>query len=473
MHLKRSRFAVLLLLLTGCAGLIGVPDLTFEEDDTSDDGGLDGSSSGNATDGQVGTDGTTVTDARADVTTDAHADAGIDANVDAADADAGIDADVDAATCDLTKVDTDKNNCGTCGHVCLDDGACLAGRCEATVVATIANANLAYLVEHGDYLYASSTSSFSPNPIAGVWRVHKTTGAKDLLLNTWRIDDLVVLGNKLYFITGDDPYHEDSPGHVDDWGGLWECDLSTNAPCTPRLLQGIEDAVGITAGNGKIYFAEEGLDAIRSYDPALDKSANGGDDAGFDAGSAFATVGTHPNIRYNWRLFADGSDVYSLLAIYDHPQLVKLNAAGTDVTKISGYDWVFAAPGMLRGNATDVFFTVQDGDEYVTTGGLVRRVSRSNPSSTCDYAGGPVTDGTKSIERPRGIYIDDQRVYWANRGKWDGSGGSIATCDLAGCCAEANILWSDTGSPTAVVGDAKYIYWSDSDTGIIRKVSKP
>ena len=122
------------------------------------------------------------------------------------------------------------------------------------------------------------------------------------------------------------------------------------------------------------------------------------------------------------------------------------------------------------GNKTDVFFTAQDTD--VTTGGLVRRVSRTG-GGVCDYAGGPATDGTTSISRPRGLYIDDKRIYWTNRGKFDLSGTFISTCDLAGCCTEAKVLWNEGGDARAITGDDKYLYWVETESGQILKVGKP
>lgn len=456
-HLKRSRLAIVLTLLTGCAGLIGVPDLTLEEDGS--DGGPPTNEAGSSgSDGQVRVDASNA-DARADAGT-LDADSG---------ADTGADSSFDAATCDLSKISSDKNNCGACGHVCLDNGDCNSGVCSATVITTIKDTEFAYMVEKGDYLYLSSVSSFAPNDVAGIWRVHKTTGEQKLLLNTWRADDLVVLGNTLYFITYDQPFSL-AGTDVDDWGGLWACDISTSTPCTPRLIQELYYAEGITAGNGKIYTADDGNDAIRSYDPALDQAADGGAEAGLDASSAFATVGTHPNIPATWRLFVEGADVYYLLALLDHPQLGKLNANGNGGTTISKYDHTNAQIGQLVGNKTDVFFTAQDTD--VTTGGLVRRVSRAG-GAVCDYAGGPATDGTTSISRPRGLYIDDKRIYWTNRGKFDLSGTFISTCDLAGCCTQAKVLWNEGGDARAITGDDKYIYWVETESGQILKVGKP
>ena len=76
--------AAFLLLITGCAGLIGVPDLTFDENAAQ--GGNEGGPNGNAEGGVPGRDGSTT----------------------------GPDGEV-PPTCnaDLTK---DPKNCGACGH---------------------------------------------------------------------------------------------------------------------------------------------------------------------------------------------------------------------------------------------------------------------------------------------------------------------------------------------------------------------
>jgi hypothetical protein len=73
------------------------------------------------------------------------------------------------------------------------------------------------------------------------------------------------------------------------------------------------------------------------------------------------------------------------------------------------------------------------------------------------------------------VYVDETRVYWANQGNPDAphEDGSIAYCELDGCCSTPIVAWTGTGEPVRITGDATAIYWVTYRTDAIWKMAKP
>jgi hypothetical protein len=205
-------------LLTGCAAILGVPDLTFDPDSTQ--GRADGSTSdGSPNDGGA---------------------PGFDSGP--------------STPCDETKLQTDTKHCGRCGHDCLG-GACTAGKCEPVVVQG-GLTNPTTLVFDSTNLYVTS------NGDGTVRRIPKGGGQVDVLARAQKnVHGIALDGQNLYWSNltfggdGGDGY----------WGGVWHCELP--ACSTKTSVVEAEYAGDVQYANGTLYFAENNDNKIRKVQP--------------------------------------------------------------------------------------------------------------------------------------------------------------------------------------------------------------
>ena len=102
-------------------------------------------------------------------------------------------------------------------------------------------------------------------------------------------------------------------------------------------------------------------------------------------------------------------------------------------------------------------------------GGVVRRVPRAGGPAPCDFGG----NGNK---RPYGVFADATRVYWTNQGEGVAepyTGGSLVSCDVAGCCTTPDVMWTGDGQPTAVIADVDAVYFTTKGKSSLWKIAKP
>ncbi len=209
--MRRTRILNVLsfiVVLTGCAGLIGVPDLTFDEQ--ADQGNPDGSTS----------------------------------NIDGATGDGSVTGDGGPAPpCDESKLQTDTRHCGRCNHDCLG-GECKAGKCESVVVREGLE-NPTDLAVDAANVYVTVRGSGT------VLRIAKIDGKTDVLASGHDEARGVTLdGQKLYWSNLD----FDGDGGDDYWGGVWGCTLPA---CADTKLVTLGDwAASVRFSGGFLYFAE-------------------------------------------------------------------------------------------------------------------------------------------------------------------------------------------------------------------------
>lgn len=433
--MKRSRLFLLFSFLTGCAGLIGVPDLDFV--DSPADAGPDGN---------VVVDANPV-DANRPDTSVPFTDGGTDARVDAT---------VDAATCDLSVIATDPLNCGRCGHSCLG-GTCSAGMCQAVPLTTVGGATFRFIVEHGDFVYASTFwRGFGDQP--GIYRISKANGARTKFIDRTYVDQLVVSGNTLYYTDTD--YAFNDAGRT---GGIWSCPLDGTTVCTPKLLEISDEPHAIALDRGTLYWGEPKQDRLRALEI----------DAGFFPGSpdaATRSLGGVESSTFAYYLWA-GGDIFSLGGFNAKAYVSRHPVDGGAPEELSRYAATDPNPGSITGNATAIFFAAHDFE--TTTGGIVRRVRRPDApltQTTCSYG-----DAIENV-RPAGVYIDGTSIFWTNLGDFASpyARGSIATCPQEGaCCTTPTILWRGAGEPAGITGDANALYWVTYRTGDVYKMAKP
>ena len=203
--MNRFRIALLAsLVATGCAGIIGVPSLTFDETAGTDGGGLDGTT---ASDGNFTTTGN-------------------DAN----------------AACN-TDVGIDSRNCGRCGHSC-GAGTCSAGVCQpfplvdGVALAQIAvDATRLYYADFGNNAIKSVNKDGSSTPVDVVPSVAQPIG-------------VAVQGNLLYWTSRSaDPSSK---------SGLYRCTISA-AGCSAdtKQVSAHSYSQNIAVQGTNVFFASE------------------------------------------------------------------------------------------------------------------------------------------------------------------------------------------------------------------------
>src|SRR5204863_7458423 len=101
---------------------------------------------------------------------------------------------------------TSKQHCGRCNHDC-GGGDCMGGKCQAVQLGTVSGAPLRYILVSATHVFVSPLINFTTET-GGLWRVAKTGGTPDQYVNIRYAEDMVAFGDKLYFVSEDDP----SPG---------------------------------------------------------------------------------------------------------------------------------------------------------------------------------------------------------------------------------------------------------------------
>lgn len=448
--MNRARIVLVVAWLTGCAGIIGVPDLTLQELPDAD---ASVGEAGKAGDGHVATDGSGAlpTDAnQGDALTD------------------GGGPDVDAATCDLAAVESDPLNCGACGHVCLDDGGCAEGLCKAVPLATIDEGYIGDIIEHGNYLYATANYFSAAEDVVGVWRIDKLSGAKVLFAPLHAALRAAIVGDTLWIAASNYGYDPDSPELSN--GGLYRCALTATPPCTPQIVLPFDQIASLQAIEGsKLQFMSSGAHVTAIFDTTAVGAVR--DDAGADA-AVTAIWDAYPSgsVVDQW---ASTPNSYGLaqssesVAVYAQKNGA---ATGTKVASWGSDSMPGPRRGRITGNASSVYFSAQE--FFPGLNGTVQRIDRGSDKSC--ILGDPDAGAAQTV-RPMGVYVDSRRVFWANQGDSKGAGASIAYCDVDTCCTDARFLWHGTTSPAAITGDTGHIYFSTDQetTNSIYRTTKP
>ncbi|CAN5801028.1 hypothetical protein BH11MYX4_BH11MYX4_19580 [soil metagenome] len=344
-----------------------------------------------------------------------------------------------------TDLQTDPKNCGRCGHDCFG-GTCNAGTCAAIELASITDAPLYQVVVSAESVFVSTRIALTTQA-GGIWRIPKAGGAPQAYVTIRYAEGLAVLGDQLYFVVDDAPANGTTA-----FGGLYSCPLVGASPCTPKLIAVATNARGVVIDKGTVFYGDDlAGKGLMTYTP-------GGAPAVFRAGFGFSAD-----------YFVDGQQAFYTATITNNPRRAKLIEilpdASTNETYV--YENPNASDGTVRGAPTFLLFTAYD--DQTTTGGVVRRVPRAGGPAPCDY-------GANGNKRPYGVFADDKRVYWTNQGEGADppfTGGSLASCELAGCCTTPDIMWTGDGQPTAVTADLSAVYFVTRGKGSLWKIAKP
>jgi hypothetical protein len=411
----RTRLLLCTAILTGCAGLIDVPDLSF---DTNAPQGRADASAQIVEGGVLG-------------------DGGLPS---------GEGGGPPPPPCKPEQLATDSNHCGACGHSC-QGGPCSAGVCQPYELATVAAAPMTYIAVTQDYVFGS-TLIRTTDQRGGIFRVPIRGGAPEHYVQLRYAQALTVLGDKIYFVVNDAP-----ADGATKTGGLYSCPVAGTSPCEPTRIVAADSPYALAVDKGQLFFSDD-TQGIMKVPPT------GGTPAVFRPG--YLPVS----------LVVDGEQVYYSFTYSGSQRMARLMeiipmGADWDTLPVYDYEAPYADDGTLVGTPTALYFTAYDFQG--STGGVVRRIPRGTGSSSCSFGG-------TSNKRPYGLAVDATRVYWTNQGDPGApyAGGSIAHCPTAGCCTAEDVetLWVGDSIPSAIAVDDRAIYWTTRQNGGFWKVAK-
>jgi hypothetical protein len=409
----RSIFILTSLAAMGCTSLIGVRDIYLDENaaNGSEDGGAS-SSSGNPSSSSGG-----------------NGDSGTDAPI----------------SCDGVDLQTSKDHCGRCGHSC-GGGECNAGKCQPLQIGAVANAPLNFIATSQDHVFVSPIIKLTTDE-GGIWRIPKSGGAPVLFANVRYAEDMRVLDKKLFFVVEDNLPDASTPGV----GGLYTCGIDETPPCNAVKLVDADNPAGITVDGTRVIFNDEST-GHRAFDTN---------------GNTITTISQYIRGRY---LYADGTALFFHWTPFNSTTSSgRTQEVLTDGGTVTVYDYTAknAGAGVLVGTKDALYIAAFDWTGTLQ-GGFVHRYPRTATGLPCDYGG-------TTNKRPYGIAVDTQRIYWTNMGEGANepfTNGSLATCELAGCCTTPETIWTGNGEPGGVVTDDAFVYWV-LGTGAVWKVAKP
>jgi hypothetical protein len=337
-----------------------------------------------------------------------------------------------------------KEHCGRCGHGC-GGGECASGKCQAIQISTVGGAPLWFIEASADYVFVSTITTLVTEQ-GGIWRVPKNGGQAEKYADLFDAEAMRVVGDKLWFVVADTP----GDGGPDQQGGLWTCPIVGAAPCQPtRVVEG-DRSDAIAVDGTRILFNDRAI-GTRAFDTS---------------NSQTATL----NDKVPWYMYADGAQFfYNFTYSASQPYSARTLEAFPDGGTIVRHEYIKnnASAGTLVGTKDAIYVAALE--FQTTTGGVVHRYPRTQGGLPCDYAG-------NANKRPYGITVDAERIYWTNLGEGATqpfTGGSVATCDLAGCCTTPETLWTGDGMPRGITNDAAFLYWVTKGTGGVWKVAKP
>lgn len=413
----RARTAVVLVggaALLGCSALLGVRDDVFFDENAEGGASSSGATSSSGAASSSGGSG------------DAGADGPVTCNAD---------------------LQTSKEHCGRCGHGC-GGGECVAGKCQPIQISSIAKAPLQYIAVGADHVFVSTLITLVTQE-GGIWRIPKNGGPAELYAPLNYAGNMRILGDKLYFVVEDEP----GDGGEDQTGGLYVCPTTGPAPCQPSRIAGADNPRMIAVDGTRVLFTDTAV-GMRAFDTATGQTTTVND---FTAG------------RY---LYVDGTAAFYNVTIFNsQPYTGRMIEIFPDGGYVSRHDYTKnnANAGTLVGTPEAIYVAAFEW-QGPTSGGVIHRYPRVQGGLPCDYG------GSSNTKRPFGITIDENRIWWTNLGVGElepFTGGSLSTCELAGCCTTPETLWSGDGMPGAITNDSGFVYWANEGNGAVWKIAKP
>jgi hypothetical protein len=316
-----------------------------------------------------------------------------------------------ASTCNNGCVDlqTDKNNCGSCGHAC--EVGCSAGVCTPTVLVSGLGAPHGLLL-HGSSLYVANNGSINVQVMSKI----DGTGLKNFATSQILPDRLATDGTTLFWTNDSNNPHPASGQIQEEAFDQSFCNVQSNATFC-YLAQDLPAPYGIAVQGGNLFITTSA---------ATNNAGNG------CPTSAWA------------------SSVLSCPVI---------GGCATISCATSGGPMVLASGQTKLASITTDAANVYWAD---TGAGAVRFC----PQPSC--AGGPKTFVQTNGGEPFDVLSDGTSVFFTDR-----KAGTVSACPLTGCGTSPTVLMQGVKDPLLVAVDATAVYATSYAGGAVVACKRP
>lgn len=342
-----------------------------------------------------------------------------------------------------TNLQTDAQNCGTCGRDCLG-GSCEAGVCQATVVVASGDMPKQAIKEiavDDTYVYWIGTPSGSS--MRKVYRQRHDAGDEVVELTPTfepgQISGLSLGAGRLFWM----------------YGGQVRTCPAPDCPGGPTdLIPPVQ--AGIAGGetvfrDGKLYFTQESYSSTQHDGAFWSVPVPPG---------APAKVGPHPVDAVI--LAADASNVYwgAQSSYYNSSinrdaGIYKMNVSTGVVVALASHFTAAAMTSMAAGGS----FLYVDVTLQTDAGSAHHYLKLPLPNGI----GSSTTPPTFTIgTAPLDLVADDRHVYFAEYT----ASGAIRRCPHSGCATPPEIVGAAQTYPTALAQDARSIYWASGSVSV-------
>ncbi len=319
---------------------------------------------------------------------------------------------------------SDKANCGRCGHDCLG-GDCTAGACKPVRIS--AETRVFGLALLDDKVY------FTGNGSQAVYRMKKdgTEATKIAASSTpWGI---AADKDAVYWVNNTFGAGADAGAAA---GALFECKHATGCGPNGTYLAEASTPIDVAVFGNRVYFSENSGVSVTAYTKGAGTQT-------------IASVGSP------FKLATDGAHVYYLSAASN---LNRVPVAGGTIELVGAAPGDLVGGGVFLGNGR-VFWTSMS----KTGAGTVRSASTATLADQTAYP----NDGVQ----PFCITADAKNVYWGTLGAQDTVTGAVYSCPLTGC-TKPTVLMSDLDRVEDVEVDDTGIYVALYTGGVFR-LAKP